>query len=73
MNIEKDIKKAGGLGNLLANKSWCKAVWLEMPVLECCEQRETCPKWHKCSRITFQILQQQGEKEAISYILKTMI
>jgi len=60
------------LPDLLANPSWCKAVWGVKNVTECCEARSTCPKWRLYSRRAFQILQQEGEQACLNYIFSSM-
>jgi hypothetical protein len=45
------------LADLLANKSWCQAVWVE---------------WTYLSTKTFEILRGEGTKKALNYIYKTM-
>lgn len=55
------------LADLLANRSWCKAVWVTTVNTRCCDG------WQEKSKKAFQILQQQGEKECISYIKETMV
>lgn len=47
------------LPDLLANKSWCKAVWGE--------------RWNLLSLIAFKTLQQEGKQSCLDYITKTMI
>jgi len=64
------------LADLLANKSWCKAVWgkeMTSPPLVRGEVYATFPLWEHHSAQAFQILQQQGEQAAIKYILQTVI
>lgn len=75
------------LADLLANKSWCNAVW-QGECFYCSEnKRKNQPKskfclsgWHSSdpyykehSHNAFQILQQEGQDEAIKYIKQTMI
>ena len=65
------------LADLLANKSWCKAVWFKKcdcspennPQHNLCDQNY----WMYDSQKAFQILQQEGEQACIEYIHKTMI
>lgn len=69
------------LADLLANKSWCKAVWGEEKVLSLPDVKEFSRegmekvaqnKWIPYSKIAFQILQQQGKQEALNYIFLSM-
>lgn len=48
------------LADLLANKSWCKAVWGSR-------------RWIHNSAEAFHILQHEGEQACIEYIKKTMV
>ena len=66
------------LADLLANKSWCKAVWSKSDSINICP---LC-SYHNYTGIeifehysfkAFVILQQQDEKACITYIKKTMI
>lgn len=69
------------LADLLANKSWCKAVWGEGWGHGKNERLyEELKQWwsHKLPHVyfstkAFQILQQEGEEACIDYIKKTMI
>lgn len=62
------------LADLLANKSWCKAVWGELDGSGCgCNDPECCPTYTSHSIEVFQMLQHEGEKACIEYIKKTMI
>ena len=54
------------IANLLANKSWCKAVWGEEDFL-------SHKKWQAMSRYAFNKLQQEGEEACIEYITETMV
>ena len=45
--------------DLLANKSWCKAVWGK--------------RWNHFSSVAFKMLQQEGKQACIDYITETMI
>lgn len=52
--------KTFSLADLLANKSWCKAVWGEL-------------RWFPLACKTFEILLTEGQQEAINYITETML
>jgi len=65
-----DCKHIFSLADLLANKSWCKAVWGESEIKGDEILHFGCD-YH--STYAFQTLQQQGEKECIKYIKETMI
>lgn len=47
------------LADLLANKSWCKAVWGEHA-------------WESTSRAAFRLLQREGQQKALDYITKPL-
>lgn len=60
---------AYSLADLLANKSWSKAVWGEA---EECPDEDCCPTWKGRSYSAFQILQIDGPDDCLNYILKTI-
>lgn len=73
--------KEFSLADLLANKSWCQAVWGDRG-WTCEGKGNSCEHWpdkdHRRyawdggSIKAFQILQQQGKEACINYITKTM-
>ena len=56
------------LADLLANKSWCIAVWGKGKM----KWNEPTINWRENSASAFQILQQNGEEAAIKYIKESM-
>jgi len=52
------------LAELLANQSWCKAVWGE--------KKQPVFRWEYYSTISFQILQQEGEEACLKFIKETL-
>ncbi len=72
------------LAELLANPSWCKAVWGEEYGYFAASNNgsyewigkldiHAWKRYKTCSEKAFQILQQEGDKVCIEYIKKTMI
>jgi len=63
------------LADLLANKSWCKAVWGDSIDCVCTGYSHDCkcnPQWINCSQYAFAGLQISGEESCLKYIKETM-
>ena len=58
------------IADLLANKSWCKAVWGEEQILP---SEFDIGRWDLEGRNAFQILRMEGEEKCLTYITETMI
>lgn len=78
--VEREIieGRAYSLADLLANKSWCQAVWgnfLCACGMRCDHGDMSTPDgydWEVCSKGALSVLQMEGQEACINYITKTM-
>jgi len=70
-----DPQRDYSTADLLANKSWCKAVWGDSIDCVCTGYSHDCkcnPQWINCSQYAFAGLQISGEESCLKYIKETM-